>query len=76
MMSGKYEYQSPFAKRFVAEGQAAGRAHAILHVLEVRGVGVSPDIRDRILSCTDAGLLDTWLTRAVTASSALDVVAE
>jgi hypothetical protein len=78
MASGNYEYQSDFAKRYVAqgraEGEAKGRARAILDVLRVRGIDVPADTRERILSCTDAALLDAWLERAVTAKSASDVV--
>ena len=82
MASGNYEYQSDFARRYVAqgrdegraEGEAKGRAQAILDFLRVRGIDVPGDIRERILSCKDAALLDAWLERAVTAKSVTDVV--
>jgi hypothetical protein len=80
MTSGKYEYQSDFARRYVAqgkaEGEAEGRAHSVLEVLKVRRIDVPDAVRDRILSCTDVAILDTWLARAVTARSASEVVAE
>jgi hypothetical protein len=80
MASGSYEYQSDFARRYVAqgraEGEAAGRAHALLAVLAARGLEVPDDVRTRIASCTELGRLDTWLSRAVTAASAAEVIRE
>jgi hypothetical protein len=76
MASGRYEYQSDFARRYVAEGQAEGRASSVLEVLKTRGIEVPADVRERILSCDDVALLATWLARAVTATSAAEVVGE
>ena len=82
MANGNYEYQSDFAKRYVAqgrtegraEGEALGRAHAILGVLTARALPVPEPVRERILGCSDLDLLDRWLARAVTAQAAADVV--
>jgi hypothetical protein len=80
MASGNYEYQSDFARRYVAqgkaEGRAEGRAYAILAVLAARGLDVPEDARARITACTDLAQLDAWLARAVTAASATDVVGD
>jgi hypothetical protein len=80
MASRNYEYQSDFAKRYFgqgrAEGQAEGRAEALLRILAARGLEIAADARERILSCRDLSLLDTWLTRAVTAHSASEVLGE
>jgi hypothetical protein len=80
MASGNYEYQSDFARRYVAqgraEGEAAGRAHALLAVLAARGLDVPEDVRARITACTELARFDAWLARAVTATSAADVVRE
>ncbi len=88
MASGNYEYQSDFARRYVAqgkaegkaeglaEGEAAGRAHSLLSVLAARGLDVPEDVRARITACTELARLDAWLARAVTAASAVDVVGE
>jgi predicted transposase YdaD len=85
MASGNYEYQSDFARRYVAqgkaegkvegrtEGEAAGRAHAILAVLAARRVDVPDDLRRRIGACTDVAQLDAWLVRAATAATAADL---
>jgi hypothetical protein len=84
MASGNYEYQSDFARRYVAQGraegeaagEATGRAHALLTVLAARGLDVPEDVRARITACTELAQLDAWLARAVTAATAADVVRE
>jgi hypothetical protein len=76
MVSGKYEYQSDFARRYVAQGEAAGRAHALLAVLAARGLEVPENVRARIVGCPDLARLDRWLARAVTALSAAEAVRE
>ena len=85
MSAGKYEYQSDFAKKYVAlgraegvaegraEGDAHGRAAAILLLLEARGVAVSEPMRARLRACRDVALLDAWLLRAANASREEDV---
>ncbi|HEY3819803.1 MAG TPA: hypothetical protein VGL81_21705 [Polyangiaceae bacterium] len=76
MASGNYEYQSDFARRYVAQGKAEGLARAVLTVLAARGLDVPEDLRARITACTDLAQLDAWLSRAATAASAVDVVRE
>jgi hypothetical protein len=91
MMKG-YEYQSDFAKRYVAEGLTQGRAEgltegltkgraeeaarAVLTVLRVRGLGVSDAIRERILAQKDLERLERWLERAAVATSVAAVLDE
>jgi hypothetical protein len=58
-----------------AEGNAEGKAAAILMVLAARGVAVDSETRARIAACADADLLDRWIARAATAASAKDVIA-
>ncbi len=86
MANGTYEYQSDFARRYVAQGraegeahgeargEARGRAHALLGVLSARGIAVPDDVRARIFGCADLDLLDRWLASAVTARDISDVV--
>ncbi len=73
MASGNYEFQSDFAKRYIAKGEAKGRAEgraeALLTVLEARGLRVSDEARARILACTDAAQLDAWVRKAITITS-------
>jgi hypothetical protein len=67
-----YEFQTDWGKAW-ARGQAEGEAKALLRVLAARGVPLSQDDRDKITACTDASTLETWLDRAVTATTMADV---
>jgi hypothetical protein len=69
-----YEYRSEFARHYVAQGKAEGKAQALLQFLEARGLEVPEEVRLRITGCTDEALLDTWIRRSVTAASAREVV--
>ena len=75
-----YEYQSDFARKYVAQGREEGevtaRARAVLTVLRVRGIEVSEDARERILAEKDAGRLERWIERAAVAASLAEVFAE
>ncbi|MEQ8276527.1 MAG: hypothetical protein RMA76_09270 [Deltaproteobacteria bacterium] len=78
--TGKYEYQSEFAKKYfaegAAEGEAQGRAAMLLRVLERRGLAVSDEQRTAIESCHDAVRLELWLDRALEATSTDDVLSD
>jgi hypothetical protein len=76
MSTGNYEYQSDFAKKYVAQGEAKGEAKALLRVLAARKLSITDEQQQRILACTDLGVLDRWLERAVTAPSTDDVLAD
>jgi hypothetical protein len=73
MASGNYEFQSDFAKKHQAqgraEGEARGRAEALLAVLQARGLQVSDEVRGRVLACTDVAQLDAWVRKAVSVTS-------
>jgi predicted transposase/invertase (TIGR01784 family) len=56
------------------EGEAKGKAGAVLAVLAARGIAVDEATRASIEACTDPGRLDRWLARALTAASASEVV--
>jgi len=75
-----YEYQSDFAKKYVAQGRAEGRveeaAHAVLTVLQVRGLAVPDAARERILSQKDPERLQLWLEKAAVAASVAAVLDE
>ncbi|WP_437316633.1 hypothetical protein [Sorangium sp. So ce385] len=72
-MKSGYEFQSDFARSYVAkgrlEGQLEGRreeaASAVLKVLEARGLEIPPEVRERVLASVDMTELDRWLRRAV-----------
>ena len=78
MESGKYELQSPFAKKYIALGKAEGeakgkaecKAEAVLLVLTTRGLPISENVRQRVLSCENAATLERWLERSVTVETA------
>jgi hypothetical protein len=69
MMKG-YEYQSDFAKRYVAEGEAK----AMLTMLRARGIAVPDAERERIMAEKDPQQVERWLERAATAASIAEVL--
>jgi hypothetical protein len=79
-----YEYQSDFAKKYVAQGRAEGRAEgrteeaarALLTVLRARGLAVPDAARERILAQKDPERLERWLEKAVVAASISAVLDE
>jgi hypothetical protein len=75
MMKG-YEYQSDFAKKYVAEGRAEGVARAVLTALRVRGIAVPEATRERILAEKDPERLERWHERAILAASLAEVLDE
>jgi hypothetical protein len=50
-----------------------GYLHALLRLLELRGLELSPADRERITSCTDPEVLEGWFNRAYTAERVEDV---
>ena len=52
------------------EGVLEGKAEAVLQLLEERGLAVTTEQRQRILSCRDHGQPRAWLLRAATAGDA------
>jgi hypothetical protein len=75
MMKG-YEYQSDFAKKYVAQGRTEEAARNLLTVLRARGIAVPDDFRERILAQKDPELLERWLERAAVAASVTSVIDE
>ena len=72
MANGNYEFQSDFAKKH----RAAGEAGSILKVLGARKIAVSVEQQERILACTDIAVLDRWIEKAVTVTSAAELFTE
>ncbi len=62
-----HPYQSAFARKYVAKGEAKGRAEDVLTVLRARGIEFTSEAADRILACADLAELDRWIRHAVTA---------
>lgn len=83
-----YEYQSDFAKKYVAQGRAEGLAEGLnqvraeeaarnlLSVLRVRGITVSDAVREHILAQKDPERLERWLEKAAVATSVTEVIDE
>ena len=77
------EYKKTLADRLrdegkaegIAEGEARGEAKAVIKLLDARHIALSDEQRQRVLSCTDALLLDLWLHRSVSATSPAEVFA-
>jgi hypothetical protein len=81
IMATTKEYQSDFARRYVAQGRAEGlaegraegcaegEARMLLMVLDARGIPTTPEVRDRIANCTDLQQLEAWARKAVTATT-------
>ena len=66
-------YTSPLSEEIRDEGRAEGRAEDILRLLELRGVAISDEAREKIAGCDDLQVLGQWFSRAVTAAIAEDV---
>jgi hypothetical protein len=75
-----HRYQSDFARRYFADGEAKGKAEgkalAVLAVLQARGVEVGAVDRDQIIGCTHQDQLDSWVLRAANATTIHDVLDE
>jgi flagellar biosynthesis/type III secretory pathway protein FliH len=90
MQSGTYEYQSEFARKYVAQGRAEGRAEgreegreeglhegeraALFEVLDARGLQVDAVTRQRIMACTELAQLKLWLRKAVSVQAAQELL--
>ena len=83
-----YEYQSDFAKKYVAQGRDQGRnegrvegrveeaARAVLTALRVRGITLPEVTRERILAQKNPECLERWHERAIVAASLAEVLDE
>ncbi len=75
MTTTPHRYQSDFARRYFAQGEARGEARAVLAVLEARGIDISEEARERIADCADIDQLDVWIRRAATVTKADELFA-
>lgn len=83
-----YEFQSDFAKKYVAlgrtegrneglaEGQAQAKADAVLAFLRARGLAVPKTVAARVCACRDVTELDRWVRRAAAVTRAADIFGE
>jgi hypothetical protein len=56
MTTSRYQYMSEFARRYVAEGEAYGRAEAILALLTARFGPVISAVQTRILHACNGNI--------------------
>ena len=74
------EYEKTFVERIhdqgIAEGEAKGKAKAVLKLLDARHLVPSGEQRQQVTSCTDALHLDRWFDRAITAGTVAEVFAD
>ncbi|WP_437620332.1 hypothetical protein [Sorangium sp. So ce1151] len=83
MMKSGYEFQSEFARSYVAKGLEEGleqglleaKAQGVLAVLEARGLEVPAEVRERVLASTDLAELDRWIRRAAAVTDARELLA-
>ncbi|WP_044985533.1 hypothetical protein [Sorangium cellulosum] len=79
MMKSGYQYQSEFARSYVAQGRQEGsieaKAQAVLAVLETRGLEIPAEVRERVLASTDLAELDRWIRRAAVVGEARELLA-
>lgn len=68
MKSFEYEYQSDFAREFLAKGEARGRSAVLLKLLQLRFGPVSDELTSRVQSASIAEL-DAWAERVLSATS-------
>ncbi|MFI7697801.1 hypothetical protein [Nonomuraea sp. NPDC049480] len=74
MTMQNYRFKSEFAEMLRnegrIEGEARGEAKSVLRILKRRGIHVTESARERILSCTDLALLETWLDQSFEVTTA------
>lgn len=66
-------YKETIVDRLLAQGEARGRAEGeaglLLRVLAARGVKVTDEASDMVMTCTDSNQLVAWAERAATANT-------
>jgi len=70
------EVRAEGMRRGTATGMRRGTAGAVIAVLVSRGVSLDSEQRDRILNETDLARLERWITRALTCTSAAELLAD
>ncbi|HMU39574.1 MAG TPA: hypothetical protein PKE31_11245 [Pseudomonadota bacterium] len=59
----------------IRAGKSAGKAESVLMLLETRGLRLSKNLKDKILSCDDPSTLDRWFKNAISAASPSEIFA-
>ncbi|KYF58941.1 hypothetical protein BE08_05670 [Sorangium cellulosum] len=74
MMKG-YEYQSDFAKKYVAQGRQEGERAILLRQLRAR-FGDLPDAAVARVEAAETAALERWAERVLSANTLADVLDE
>ena len=64
------------SEQLIQKGRHQGIAKSILSVLDARGIAISDEVRNRIMSEMNGSTLETWHRRAVTVSQAEGIFTE
>ena len=75
MNPATYQFQSDFARKYIAMGNAEGKAQMLLKLLRIKGFTVSPELAARVESCQDLEQLDLWAERVLAATTLEDIFA-
>jgi hypothetical protein len=70
------KYFSHWLDKGEVRGEVKGEIDAIFNVLDVRGLEVADDARERISRCNDLNQLKVWVRKAVTVTSVDELFAE
>lgn len=73
MAKHQYEFQSDYAKHYIAVGRREARREDLVRILTSRGIDVPEVVRERISEAEDIAQLEIWMERAATAESLDDV---
>ncbi|MET0386509.1 MAG: DUF4351 domain-containing protein, partial [Polyangiales bacterium] len=73
MDPAKYEYQSDFAKHYLAQGRAEGRAETLVKQLSLKFGPLSAAVDARVRGAS-ADELDSWTERVLSAASLDEVL--
>lgn len=68
MDPAKYEFQSEFAKRYLNEGRAEGRASTLLKLLRLKFGDLLPETVERVQTAS-IDELDRWADHILSATS-------
>ena len=73
MTKARQEFEN-FVQETYRQGMSRGQAEGVLAVLSAKGIAVSDAVREQIRACTDLDTLQRWLIRAVSATTAEEVI--
>ena len=57
----------------LAKGKAVGMTSMLEQLLDMRGLSLTHELRERLAGCQDENLLRRWFERAVTATSLTEI---